>query len=404
MTRRSNVSIYLVYTLIVLQIKFETMDHKLSFSVEWNDGVSGRMRQFTLNWYPSQNSVEMYDLNNKKMFLRKTVCDSIQQNDLYIGNIITVFSRSLKITGFADEATSKVCVPERQSTFAMIKPDGMSELGLMLTEIEQSGFTLARARMVRLNELQAGQFYAEHRGRSFYPELVSYMASGPVLAMELVRSDAVYHWRLTLGPTDSNEARELAPESIRAKFGKDKTNNAAHGSDSAASAEREIAFFFPNTQKGLNSPYYPSATATYRMSTCCVIKPHAVKAGLSGQILTDIKSAGFTITGLSTAHLQYAQAEEFYEVYRGIVDDYGSMVKQISDGMAIALEVTGPGKDNVTEFRQLVGPADPELARTLRPMSLRAKYGKNRELNAIHCTDLPEDGLLEVEYFFKILQ
>jgi len=386
----------------------DKMEDKLAFYVEWQDSLSGLTRKFSLNWYSGDNSVEMYDIANKKMFLKKTVCDTVEKKDLYIGNTITVFSRMLKITGFGDEVTRNQCVPERQSTFAMIKPDGLPEMGAVLRHIHEEGFTVARARMVRMNELQAGEFYTEHRGRGFYPELVSYMASGPVLAMELVRSDAVYQWRLALGPTDSAEARSVAPQSVRAKFGRDKTNNAAHGSDSQASAERELAFFFPTSQTVRNSIHYPPSTATFRDSTCCVIKPHAVMAGQYGDIIADIMEAGYKVTGLQTFHLDYGNAEEFYEIYRGIVDDYTPMVKQLSSGMSMVLEISSPSSssptDTVSTFRELVGPADPDLAKSIRPKSLRAKYGKTKDMNAIHCTDLPEDGLLEVEYFFKILQ
>jgi nucleoside-diphosphate kinase len=85
------------------------------------------------------------------------------------------------------------------------------------------------------------------------------------------------------------------------------------------------------------------------------------------------------------------------------------MVKQLSSGRCLAMSIhhqeLGPADATVvSKFRDLVGPSDPELARTLRPKSLRAKYGSSVDENALHCTDLPEDGKLEVEYFFKILQ
>ncbi len=82
------------------------------------------------------------------------------------------------------------------------------------------------------------------------------------------------------------------------------------------------------------------------------------------------------------------------------------MVRQLASGPCVAMEVshgTEPAA-SVQRLRDLVGPADPDLARTVRPHSLRARLGKNKDENAVHCTDLPEDGPLEVEYFFKILQ
>lgn len=81
------------------------------------------------------------------------------------------------------------------------------------------------------------------------------------------------------------------------------------------------------------------------------------------------------------------------------------MVKQLSSGRCIVLEISHPdfNSETVSKFRELVGPSDPELARTIRPKSLRGRYGRSKDENALHCTDLPEDGNLEVEYFFKVL-
>ena len=82
------------------------------------------------------------------------------------------------------------------------------------------------------------------------------------------------------------------------------------------------------------------------------------------------------------------------------------MVKQLSSGLCLVLEVSHGSnpRESVQRLRDLVGPSDPNLARHVRPQSLRAKLGKSVDENAVHCTDLPEDGPLEVEYFFKILQ
>ena len=85
-----------------------------------------------------------------------------------------------------------------------------------------------------------------------------------------------------------------------------------------------------------------------------------------------------------------------------MVPEYNQLVEELTSGPCVALEVR---QDNVvSSLRELCGPHDPEMARTVRPRSLRAIYGKDKAKNAVHCTDLIEDGLLEVEYFFNILQ
>ena len=82
--------------------------------------------------------------------------------------------------------------------------------------------------------------------------------------------------------------------------------------------------------------------------------------------------------------------------------EYSAIIDQVTSGPILALEVR---QDNVVHsLRSLVGPHDPEIAKQLRPNTLRAMYGKDRVKNAVHCTDLPEDGVIEVQYFFELLQ
>jgi adenylate kinase len=138
-----------------------------------------------------------------------------------------------------------------EETFAMIKP-GTSDnhyLEVMSVLLANGFFVLAETR-TRLTPLHAENFYAEHRGKHFYNDLVEYMTSGPVVLLHLRRDGAVAALRRLIGPTNSINASAHAPFSVRGKFGIDGTRNAIHASDSVASAIREIGFFF---QYGHNS-------------------------------------------------------------------------------------------------------------------------------------------------------
>jgi len=101
-------------------------------------------------------------------------------------------------------------------------------------------------------------------------------------------------------------------------------------------------------------------------------------------------------------NLDISQAEEFLEVYKGVVSEYRYMVENLAEGPCVAMEIRQ--KDAVNSFRELCGPHDPEVAKYLRPNTLRAMFGDDRVNNGVHGTDLEEDGILEVEYFFNILQ
>ena len=128
-------------------------------------------------------------------------------------------------------------------TLGIVKPDAVAsgKAGKIIAHLEQAGFTLRAARLVRLGQAEAGAFYAVHRGRPFYPDLVAFMTSGPCLPMALERADAVAHLRTVIGATDPAEA---APGTIRKLYAESKGRNAIHASDSDENAVWEVGFFF----------------------------------------------------------------------------------------------------------------------------------------------------------------
>lgn len=131
-----------------------------------------------------------------------------------------------------------------ERTLAIIKPDAISRVEEIEDIIIRSGFTILNKRWISLTPEQCSEFYIEHSGKIFFPGLVAFMSSGPVVAFELAREDAIKYWRELIGPTDSKKAKETHPDSIRGLYGTDSQRNAVHGSDSPKSAEREIRFFF----------------------------------------------------------------------------------------------------------------------------------------------------------------
>lgn len=128
-------------------------------------------------------------------------------------------------------------------TLAIIKPDAVEarNIGRILGALEDEGFGIRAARFVRLDETQAGEFYAVHRERPFYEALKRFMTSGPVLALALEREDAVSHLRKVIGATDPAAAE---PGTVRALYAENKERNAIHASDSEENAVMELGFFF----------------------------------------------------------------------------------------------------------------------------------------------------------------
>jgi nucleoside-diphosphate kinase len=132
-------------------------------------------------------------------------------------------------------------------TLAIIKPDAVQagNAGKVLAHLEAQGFKVRAARLVRLSQPQAEAFYAVHRERPFFRSLVTFMTSGPGLALALERDNAVAHLREVIGATDPAEAK---PGTIRKLYAQSKERNAIHASDSGENAAREVAFFFPESE------------------------------------------------------------------------------------------------------------------------------------------------------------
>ena len=132
-------------------------------------------------------------------------------------------------------------------TLAIIKPDafGTAKAGKIIAHLEGQGFAVRAARVIRLTQAQAEEFYAVHRERPFYRSLVTFMTSGPCMPLVLEKANAVAAYREAIGATDPAEAK---PGTVRKLFAESKERNAVHGSDSDENAEREARFFFSEAE------------------------------------------------------------------------------------------------------------------------------------------------------------
>ncbi|MBV6642125.1 MAG: nucleoside-diphosphate kinase [Cyclobacteriaceae bacterium] len=132
-------------------------------------------------------------------------------------------------------------------TFTMIKPDAFSDgnSGSIIKMIEEAGFQLKAMKLTRLSDRKASQFYAVHKERPFFNDLVKYMSSGPIVAIVLEKDNAVEDFRKLIGATNPAEAAE---GTIRKLFAKSIEANAIHGSDSDENAKIESSFFFSNLE------------------------------------------------------------------------------------------------------------------------------------------------------------
>jgi nucleoside-diphosphate kinase len=130
-----------------------------------------------------------------------------------------------------------------ERTFGIVKPDAVAKgaIGGVIDMIEKAGLKIIGVRLVKLGAAQAESFYAVHRERPFFKDLVAFMTSGPCVVMAIEGENAIARYREVMGPTDSKKA---PAGTIRQKYGTDIERNAVHGSDAAETARGEIAFFF----------------------------------------------------------------------------------------------------------------------------------------------------------------
>ncbi len=131
----------------------------------------------------------------------------------------------------------------KELTLSIIKPDAIAKsvIGKIYTQFEEAGLNIVAAKMLRLSREQAEAFYAVHKERPFFNDLVNFMISGPVMVQALEGDNAILKHRDIMGATNPKEA---APGTIRANFADSIDANAVHGSDGADTAREEVAFFF----------------------------------------------------------------------------------------------------------------------------------------------------------------
>merc|ERR550537_1024520 len=298
------------------------------------------------------------------MFLKRAAFGHIQSEDLYLGAILNVYSRQVKIVEYADVFTRNELEGKKSRTLALVKPDAYQHLGKVIAEVYKMNFIISQMRMVKLTKADAEEFFAAEKDQPYFAD----MTSDVVTAMEVVGDSAIHAWQARIGATEETAGN---PNTLRAVFGADKfVKNGIHGSKSIMDARNEIEFFFDRK--------WPT-TAIFNNCTCAVIRPHAIKQ--TGVIIDRILSEGFEISALQMQALSTVAAEEFLEVYKGVLPEYHDTVQQMCSGPVIAMEIRQ--ENAVDTFRKLV---------------------VDRVQNTLHCSDLAEDGLLEVEYFFKMLQ
>jgi nucleoside-diphosphate kinase len=285
----------------------------------------------------------MFDIKSKRTFLRRTPIENLALSDMVVGGSVTIFARILKITGYTDQRTKEILTSKRQILTITMNAAGYELAGSLFSGVAMAGLAISKCRLIDSN--------------------------GPTIVTEIVGDNA-------------SEVMEKTCSSM--SWWKYATVDLASQSHPC----------FSDTGR------YPE-TAAYDNCALCIIRPHAVKAGNVGNIITSIMASGMEMTALKMIHLSRSESHELFEVYKGVLPYYSEIITEMISAPCIFMEIRSASV--IEDLRRLSGPHDVELAQHIMPDSLRAKYGMSNSKNGVHVTDLASDGELEVRYVFEIL-
>jgi nucleoside-diphosphate kinase len=275
-----------------------------------------------------------------------------------------------------------------QSVICVIKPEGYLHAGHILDMLQKMNLELEIASLT-FSGAPLNGFLAAGYPHSFPPDsLCKYLNSDPMFIFSFRGLDVLSVCGPTAGPEDPVQARKLAPSSIRAMFGLSRIYNAIHIEYDETRC-KEILNVIDDSNTG--------TTAIFTHCSLCLIKPQAV-ATHSGTIISRLMEAGLEISACRTIVASGDQINALMTVYRGVIPDLQKCCEELARGPMIALEVRGD--EVVRKLRELAGPVDPQLARLVAPDTIRAVLGIDTSRNAIHCTDVTEDGIRECRIFF----
>lgn len=357
-------------------------DQGYAFLAEWFENQSQILRKFALTYYPQDDTVELWDIKQKRMFLKRCPAEgNIRMEDLFVGSTVTVYQRQMNLVEYGNSFTRAVLGQAQERTLALIYTHATNETGKVLDVLMNEGFALGSMRVYKLSAREAQALASESKeGPS--EAVISRLSSGPTFALELIARQGV------AGLANLVEMRSWG--------------DVMYYPRTQDQANRVLSLFFGS------QPRISPASPLLDNTTLCLLKPHTLREGSAGRVLQAIQSAGFTVTAADVFHFDRPAADEFLEVYNGVLPstEFQATLNELTSGRMVAMELRGPEGTTSTaqEFRELCGPYAVHIAKELFPNSLRAQFGVTVGRNAVHCTDLHEDAVLECEYFFSILR
>jgi len=290
---------------------------------------------------------------------------------------------------------------------AIIKPDLVQagRVEEIIEKMKEHGIEILEREERQLTPEDVREFYEHLSEEEYFEKVVEFMSSGPSVILVITKGDTgdtiIEEWRELLGPKNVTDARETAPDSLRAQYGTEEFVNALHGSDSNDTAMRELAFFFPGFSPPTLATQKTKATAkspdTKIQRTLALIRPDALREK-KDEIMAKIAEAGFTVAMAKEMQLTKEQAEDFYSEHRG-QDYFEELTNSMCNGPLLALALAR--EDAIDGWREKLGPKEVEKAKEEEPESFRAQFSvEGVPVNPLHGSDSDAAAQKELEYFF----
>ncbi|KEG14153.1 putative nucleoside diphosphate kinase [Trypanosoma grayi] len=337
-------------------------DPRLAFYCEQDDHISRLVRRYVLLFYYEDRSIEMRELPKNVPHLKRTPFPHLKKDDFTLGAVLTIFGGIVTLTAYADEVTRELCEKKSESTVVLFGEAQLPQVGHYLAILtEECGFTIS--------SLQMAWVEADAPARFGLPED---LVGGRVVVAKCARNDAI----------------EKGLDYVKRATGARAASN-----DEEAKAWSQIL---------LQASRNPVAVfGDYRCSVV-LVKPHALRVQAGGSIIQRFIDAGLEMTAFVLAELSSRVVDEFLQPYKGVLPDFGATSHAMAGPVWIVQFVSlDDDVDVVSLTREICGPFDPAIARAIRPKSIRAVFGVDRAQNAVHCCDLPEEGPLYTDFFFK---
>jgi nucleoside-diphosphate kinase len=322
------------------------------FITEWYDSHAEFKRQYQLMHYAKDDTIEMYDIKNKRKFLNRTRLPQMPEK-LLIGTKLSIHARQHCIVDYGDDKTRKEHTGYNETTCGIILEQ--QYIGKIIKSVLNNDLKVTNLKSVKLSD----QLQSELG-----------ISQSNVIAIQVTGLQSRDKFHSLVGQTPQVKAAATLIEA--------------------------------NKYTELFSKRIESTCTTATGATCAIIKPHAMKN--AGDIINEIIAKYGQVSAIRLIALDRKEAEEFYEVYRNVVPEYSQMTDELSSGPSIVIELTSDdGKNLVQSLREFCGPPDSKVAAAIRPKTLRARYGSDKVQNAIHCTDLDTDGAIETNFLFNVL-